>query len=1212
MAALLVCLPAMQAFAQTYDAGWMDPAPILFPGDILENIAVPVTLDGEALALGEEIPTAWTNDSEEGKVYRGATAEDGSVALTLAGYELTVVGGTSKQADETADPVGGHYVPAADEIVDETAPKKDRAYYPAYTEIKIKADEPEEGMEFDKWTVEPEDFVLTDPLSAETTVTTPEKKVTVTANYRPVQAENPVDPGMEGAVDPNTGAADPGMEGAVDPNTGAADPGMEGMVDPNMGVADPNMEGAADPNMGAADPNMEGAVDPNMGMTDSNMEGASDPDVVVVPDGSADAGLDIDLSTGVAPEYDTMLGGGNGSDMEMVAPADSIFDGSGDDQAIVVTTDDEYNSGAGENNLDENNSDGNISDEAAPAPYTLDVYRGTVISENVSGNAAGEVSESCSVPAGTEVTVAANDYSANGYLFSYWDVESGNVAPAPADNVATISFVMPEGNVVITAQYADVNGTAVADPEVAPVPTRVLSTVNSGTASVDGAALALPSEVEVGTKITVTAEDNTAEGYRFTGWVANAIDEAGTETPMDVAMTTDSSDPLTASFEMPDADFTLTATYEPMQYTVTVSGGEIVSTDETPAPASYAAGDRVQIQALAPEGETFTEWTADAGVLDDSFSAVTWLTMPAANVTLTANFTADAAGTVPADDPAAGDPPVGEEQTYTLNVVDGTVTIDGQLITLPAQLKAGTEFTVTAADKTAEGKRVHAWMVATNHDGMSASSMHPGTETVKSFTMPDAATTITIDYRNVYAVTVENGEITGPDTTGLYEKDTVITVTAKDRTSEGLKFSGWTVTSGNTALADASAQTTFTMPEAAVSLSAGYTQIQTEPAPPSVYTVTVSGGVIAATGAVSGSYEAGASVQLQANAAADGMKFSKWSAKTETGETVADSFFSAVNEAASGFTVPASNVVLTAEYAPVKYKVKVNDGLADYKKAAGGTKVTISADEAPAGMEFDCWIVESGNLSLKNASKETTTFTMPYARAEVSASYRKKEYHVTVQNGYSDENTYYMGEQVTICSNYPAAGKEFDKWQSVSGSVSFGDASRWKTTFTMPASDVTVNAVYKDGPSPESNQILDLVAGGEYITDNTIKFTAAGAGMDNTNPNPGDYRYRPTGYQIGNVTGSWQSSPYTTTMSIKARGDYTLKVNYAKDVFDGTSWVPDGTTDTRSVTFRVLTPAEAVATGDETPIVMTIALAGASCLLFLLLLSVFIRRKKNS
>ena len=64
--------------------------------------------------------TSWTNDSE-GKVYSAAAAEDGSVALTLAGYELDVTGGTSVAADEAAEPLGGHYVPAEDEVVDVSA-----------------------------------------------------------------------------------------------------------------------------------------------------------------------------------------------------------------------------------------------------------------------------------------------------------------------------------------------------------------------------------------------------------------------------------------------------------------------------------------------------------------------------------------------------------------------------------------------------------------------------------------------------------------------------------------------------------------------------------------------------------------------------------------------------------------------------------------------------------------------------------------------------------------------------------------------------------------------------------------------------------------------------------------------------------------------------------------------------------------------------------
>ncbi len=1099
MACLMICLPAMQALAQTYDASVMDPTPVLFPGDELTGILVPVTLDGEPVALGEG-ETAWTNDSE-GKVYSAAAAEDGSVALTLAGYELDVIGGTS-EADETAEAVGGHYVPAADEVLDENAPKKDRAYYPAYTLVKIKADEPEEGMEFDKWTVEPQgsDIVLTDELSSETTLTMPEKKASITANYRPVQAEVPADPNAEIPADPNAEVpADPNAEVPTDPN-------VEVPADPNVEVpADPNVEVPADSNVEVpADPNAEVPVDPNV-------EGTGEPDVVVVGDG-------VDPNTEIPADPDAGI------------PADSIFDGAGDDEAFPITTNDEYN------------SDPEIADMSGSGLglgsldlYTLDVYRGTVDGQS----AAGTVPESYAFQAGTSVTVTANDYSMNGYTFSYWQIE-GNITPDPADNVSPFSFTMPESGVTLTAQYVDANGTPVADPEVAPlVQTRKLA-VNSGTATVDGAALTLPGDVEVGKTVTVTAVDNTEQAHRFTGWTASTTDAAtGEDIQVDSISFTAGADPLTASFEMPDMDLTVTAGYEPITYIVTMEDGNgtVVSENGTnDQTASFTAGTVVTVEASdkTAEGSEFLGWTVtsdDGSVTGDSVGLSTdagnpykaTFSMPAVNVTVAASYGPIQSVPEPIEEPA---PPT----TYTVTVTHGTVDVDG-----------------TAAAE------------------------------------------------------------------GSFEEGATVTVTANNRETENLRFSNWVVTSGNATLEDAYAETTkFAMPKADVTLEAKYTEIQTEPTPAPTYTVTVSGGVVTATGTASGSFEAGKVVQLQANVPAAGMKFSKWSAKTEAGEAIADSMFTAVGETTTNFTVPASNVTVTAEFVPIEYSITVNDGTADYTKAASGTKVKITADEAPEGMEFDYWKVDSGNVTLKNANKATTSFQMPTADVEVSAYYRMKEYHVTVQNGYADNDTYYMGQEVTIYSNYPASGREFDQWKAVSGKVTFGDSSRWKTTFTMPASDVTVSAAYKDGPSPNSNQILDLVAGGEYITDSTIKFTAAGAGMDNSNPNPGDYRYRPTGYQIGNVTGSWQAAPYTTSMSIKARGDYTLKVNYAKDVFDGTNWVPDGTTDTRSVTFRVLTPAEAVKTGDETPIAIMVVLAGASCLLFLLLLSVFIRRRKRS
>ena len=117
--------------------------------------------------------------------------------------------------------------------------------------------------------------------------------------------------------------------------------------------------------------------------------------------------------------------------------------------------------------------------------------------------------------------------------------------------------------------------------------------------------------------------------------------------------------------------------------------------------------------------------------------------------------------------------------------------------------------------------------------------------------------------------------------------------------------------------------------------------------------------------------------------------------------------------------------------------------------------------------------------------------------------------------------------------------------------------------------------------------------------------------MDNANPNPGDYRYRPASYQIGSVTGTWQGAPYSTSMAINSAGEYTLKVIYNRDVYTGSEWDPDGTVDTKSVTFRVDSGRTSVETGDETPIGIVVGVLIASGLVFIVLLVLFLRRKRR-
>ena len=63
----------------------------------------------------------------------------------------------------------------------------DRAYYAQGDTVKLKADDPADGMEFKGWKCDIEGVTIADPTSPETTFTMPDKKVKITAEYQEKQ-----------------------------------------------------------------------------------------------------------------------------------------------------------------------------------------------------------------------------------------------------------------------------------------------------------------------------------------------------------------------------------------------------------------------------------------------------------------------------------------------------------------------------------------------------------------------------------------------------------------------------------------------------------------------------------------------------------------------------------------------------------------------------------------------------------------------------------------------------------------------------------------------------------------------------------------------------------------------------------------------------------------------------------------------------------------
>ena len=171
---------------------------------------------------------------------------------------------------------------------------------------------------------------------------------------------------------------------------------------------------------------------------------------------------------------------------------------------------------------------------------------------------------------------------------------------------------------------------------------------------------------------------------------------------------------------------------------------------------------------------------------------------------------------------------------------------------------------------------------------------------------------------------------------------------------------------------------------------------------------------------------------------------------------------------------------------------------------------------------------------------------------------------------------------------------------TVSGTITLPDGVDNDNNLNLATSiDVNVKAYSPKIASAENNIITGIDYNGVYTTQSKISFTAVGAGMDNTSPRNGDTRYEPKSWTVLNNTLGWDAAPYTASFGLAKSGDYTLKVNFEQQKYDGNSWQPTNTTDTRQVSFSVtkanvtapgadLTPAisrtGAVKTGDSTQI----------------------------
>jgi hypothetical protein len=244
----------------------------------------------------------------------------------------------------------------------------------------------------------------------------------------------------------------------------------------------------------------------------------------------------------------------------------------------------------------------------------------------------------------------------------------------------------------------------------------------------------------------------------------------------------------------------------------------------------------------------------------------------------------------------------GSGATYALTVTNGKYVGAGPFV-------EGATVTIVADEPKVVGQVFDKWEITSSTGGTIADPTSPTTV----FTMPDAAATVRATYKNVHTLTVVDGS-----GSGSYASGKSVAISA-DAAPSGKVFDTWTSSKGGSFADATSADTTFTMPDNPVTVTAKYKDDSVTPPPATdTFAVTVTGG----TDGANGTYAEGATVNITANAPVSGKVFDTWT--TTDGVTFANA-----TSATTSFVMPAKAVTVIATYKDETVDPPVNPPVAD-------------------------------------------------------------------------------------------------------------------------------------------------------------------------------------------------------------------------------------------------------------------------------------------
>jgi uncharacterized repeat protein (TIGR02543 family) len=177
------------------------------------------------------------------------------------------------------------------------------------------------------------------------------------------------------------------------------------------------------------------------------------------------------------------------------------------------------------------------------------------------------------------------------------------------------SFLAADGLVAIPLTFN--NGSVYTSQ---PAHKLSLSFSGYGSAEVNGQSYNGAIDAEPGSILNLSALAST--GSQFKNWTNGSQQTVSNQSQF--------------SYTMPDADVSLTAHFEPIDYTVSLSVAPAGAATISGA-GTYRMGDAVVVEATAAEGYLFVNWTNGNGSAVSTNTKYSF-SMPAANISLKANF----------------------------------------------------------------------------------------------------------------------------------------------------------------------------------------------------------------------------------------------------------------------------------------------------------------------------------------------------------------------------------------------------------------------------------------------------------------------------------------------------------------------------------------------------------------------------------------------